>query len=119
MIREKKGFIWYEEQMVLLMVNHGRKDLVYPFLNIAEERYDLFLDKIYEFLKLDEKSLLIDETGRLYYLDELGREEHLYYPVLNIDETIDGPDIIDDVFLVLSHIEEINRRLVSDNTAER
>lgn len=117
-IRKEDGYAWYAEQMVLLMVNHGMKEGIYGFMRNSEERYDLFVDKIYEFLKRGEPFLVMDEMGKLYFLDEMDIEEHLYYPVLSAAESTDGTDIIDDVYTALSHIEQVNANLVDEGKVE-
>lgn len=117
-IRKEDGYAWYAEQMVLLMVHHGMKDGIYGFMRNSEERYDLFVDKIYEFLKRGEPFLVMDEMGKLYFLDEMDIEEHLYYPVLSAAESADGTDIIDDVYTALSHIEQVNANLVDEGKVE-
>lgn len=114
-IREKEGFIWYEEQMVLLLISHGLQNEIYGFLENAADRYEIFVDKIDEFLTAKESFLLMDETGELYLMDELKEEKLYYYPVLNAVESIDGADIIDDVFLVLENIERLNNHIAEVN----
>lgn len=101
----------FEELIGSIIESHAyvidRKGILQDFMEDSDLYYELFCDKVFQFLEAKKQGILVvDERGLVHNNSSLRMEHHIYFEILS-DKDIDrvSSDIIDYINLALDHLE--------------